>query len=100
MADNRLWLVNRRTGIAIMLGKSLGWGWYDPPTKERFMAFFDCLEKHAPDSIDDFVLAIENAKRTPSATDNWEYGWEDGDMVDGFRKIHLLEETDEKMVKK
>lgn len=83
MANNRLWLVHRPSGAAVMLGKRLADGWYNPPSVEAMNTFFEAaaMEGHQ----DDFVLAIEDAAGAPRCSEDWAYvpdnegsGWHPG----------------------
>ena len=56
MANNRMYLIHRPTGTAIMLGKRMGWGWYQPPTGEQMERFFEASEEQRQD---DFYIGME-----------------------------------------
>ena len=43
MANNRLYLVNTRTGEKRLLAKSLGDGWYDPGQPDNSVPLFEWL---------------------------------------------------------
>lgn len=47
MANNRMYLVHRPTGLAVVIGKNLSddMGWYGPQTQEKMQLFFDEVEK-------------------------------------------------------
>ncbi len=80
MADNRLWLIHRPTGSAVMLGKRFGSEvYYKPPSAEEMHAFF--LAAAEQPNEDDFVLAIEDASGAPSCTDKWKYQRVEGDKL-------------------
>lgn len=55
----------------------MGWGWYDPATKESIKELFEWIENHESNQ-DDFVLAIEDGEDAPSCCTNWKYGEKDG----------------------
>jgi hypothetical protein len=57
MADNRLYLVHKHSGKAIMLGKRLTGGYYKPPSEDRLQAFYDGLETEM--YPDDFMVVTE-----------------------------------------
>lgn len=69
MADNRMWLLHRPSGKAVMLGKRFGPEWYTKHDhlSEMLTALFDQTEG------DDFCLAMEDCEDAPEAFDNWEY---------------------------
>lgn len=79
MANNRMFLVYRPTGDAVMLGKRMGWGWYDVPNdiSERIVQLFALAEKAALQnenfSQDDFAVAMEHAARQPYVLSDWHY---------------------------
>lgn len=63
MANNRMWLIHRPSGKAIILGKRMAVGWYTNGrvTSELLDAFFDSLEGDQ----DDFVLGMEDISGAP-----------------------------------
>lgn len=70
MANNRMYLVHRPSGKSIMLGKRMGAGWYQAPTRERMEEFFDGAEAHWhasgwDASQDDFMLVMEDNEGAP-----------------------------------
>lgn len=82
MANNRLFLMHKPTGLALYLGKRMGHEWYsnhDLP-KETLNAFFDRCDIDP----DDFAVAMEDATAAPSATDAWEYT-DEGGVIRGLR---------------
>jgi len=87
MANNRIWLVHRETGLAIMLGKHMGIGWYRAPKRKRLQKYYDYLDE-ITDNPEDLILVIEDATYAPCLTDKWKYG----DKVNGFHTIILLDE--------
>jgi len=56
MANNRMYLIHKPTGTAVMLGKRMGWGWYTPPTEDQMTRFFEASEEA---NQDDFYLGME-----------------------------------------
>lgn len=74
MANNRLWLVHRPSGLSVFLGKRMASGWYGAPPDlgEKLNSLFTAAED-AEGSQDDFVLAIEDADHAPGCTDQWVY---------------------------
>ena len=88
MANNRMWLLHKPTGLAVMLGKRMAIGWYthnDPDMNK----FFDAVG--AADSEiqqDHFCLAMEDCREAPSCFNDWRYG---PDPADGqVRKLEVL----------
>lgn len=71
MANNRMFLVHRPSGLTVCLGKRMGSGWYKPPTEEKMQAFYDAAEQHWVDtpgtgsSLDDFMLVLEDSTDAP-----------------------------------
>ncbi len=64
MANNRMWLVYKPTGRAVLIGKRMGFGWYTQGMDaEKFNAFFDECEDVADYSRgidqDDFIMVQE-----------------------------------------
>ncbi|MGR9384930.1 hypothetical protein [Rhizobium leguminosarum] len=74
MANNRLILVHRPTGLRIHLGKRMAQGWYGAPEKAAFDAWFAKVEEAGDyEGQDDFVLFIEDASHAPMASDKFIY---------------------------
>jgi hypothetical protein len=81
MANNRLFLVYRPTGAAVLLGKRMGWGWYTKPgINEAIATLFYHIERiDIPDerriypAQDDFVLCIEDGEGAPKCESAWQY---------------------------
>lgn len=78
MANNRMFLVYRPTGDAVMLGSRLGFGWEGTPEdlSERIVALFEKSAKSAEAggfSQDDFAIAMECGKNHPHVIDKWQY---------------------------
>lgn len=97
MANNRMFLVHRPTGKAVMLGKRMASGWYRPgfngqpdPLAKRMERLFELAEDHwensQDDNLDDFVLVMEDAEGPTGAITEWTY---DGVQVDGIFSIKL-----------
>ena len=65
MANNRMFLVHRPSGMAVFLAKRMGYGWYSVPEtiQDRLHTLFKMVEDHGCTSAvnqDDFCLAMEN----------------------------------------
>lgn len=71
MANNRMFLVHRPTGLRVYLGKRFGWGWKNVPNDlgEQLQKLFDYLRENPHGSQDDFLLAMEDVKEAPGAFD-------------------------------
>ena len=83
-----MFLVHRPTGLAIYLGKRMGWGWYGAPedTGSELNRFYEYLERECGDGQDNFVLVNElDGVR-------WKYTDE---KVNGFRKLRMPEEGED-----
>jgi len=78
MANNRMWLVHRPTGIAVMLGKRMGSYWYNAPEKDQLERFFEVTGVNVDQ--DDLMLAMEDCTHS-LCFDNWVYT---DQRVEGF----------------
>ena len=79
MANNRLLLVYRPTGRAVVLGKRIGSGWYlhsNLNLADRLKELFDGAESSWEDGSlqDDFELVIEDSEQAPKLSEDWKYG--------------------------
>lgn len=80
MANNRMWLVHRPTGLAAYLGKRMGWGWYMRDSEraamgENIETLYEVLEEMGyGGEQDNFVLAMEDCSGAPGAFEDWQYG--------------------------
>lgn len=76
MANNRLILLHRPTGYAVIIATRTGDGWSHSDTiYSRLDTFFQTLDR-MPDSIlnqDRFALIIEDAEHAPGLSDDWHY---------------------------
>ena len=72
MANNRMFLVHRPSGLAVFLGKRMGHGWYTTDRCASVQILFDAVENE--DGRDDFALAIEDATGATLALGEWQYG--------------------------
>jgi len=80
MADNRMFLVHRPSGIGISLGKKYGLSWFRPPDPERMEEFYEVLKRLG--GVDDLILLTET-----DGTD-WRYT---GEKQHGFHVFNLPE---------
>lgn len=97
MANNRLFLVHRPTGLAVFLGKRMLRGWYAIREDNPLNDFFDRIdalygaapsnwrEPHNPDNLakamlgqDDFLLVLEDNTHAPHIA---ELTWYEGDSA-------------------
>lgn len=75
-----MFLVHRPTGLAVGLGKRMGWGWYRGNEGEDLGALvsrlYDVLEReHSYEwKQDDFAIALEDASGASLALKDWRYG--------------------------
>ena len=66
MANNRMYLVHKPSGLKFYLGKRMGWGWYCKPEEDltgKLQKFFDeCIENNGDEinSQDDFAIGMED----------------------------------------
>ena len=88
MANNRMYLVHIPTGLAVMIGKRLGWGWYMHPESQsdlgnRIALLYEVLEKEYSyeGNQDDFTIALEDADEASFALGNLVYGPERKDKL-------------------
>jgi hypothetical protein len=87
MANNRMYLLHRPSGMAVPLGKRMGLGWYESAAAFQIMKLFDWVEdKAAPNEQDDFVIVMEDATHCFVKTEVV-----GGDPVDGLLKLELRE---------
>lgn len=87
MANNRMFLMHRPTGLAAPIAKRMGLGWYarDPaaigPAIMRLFDVLDSVHNYA-DAQDDFCLAMEDAGDATLADGEWVYSeWRDDGLV-------------------
>ena len=78
MANNRLLLVYRPTGRAVVLGKRMGSGWYlhsNLNLIKNLKKFFDEAEASWEGGLgqDDFELVIEDSDQSPALSSDWKY---------------------------
>ena len=92
MANNRMFLVHRPTGNAVLLGKRLDpkRGWYGTPG--GLGVSVETLFKKAIESgegVDDFAVALESGENQPHAIHDWSYTKAtDGN---GVRKLEIAD---------
>jgi hypothetical protein len=84
MANNRMWLIHRPSQLGTLLGKRMGWGWYQAPNQKRMEKFFAYLSSHYDDQ-DDFILAMEDCEDSSCFSD-WQYIEE---KENGFMKFKI-----------
>lgn len=59
MANNRMYLTHRPSGLSVYLGKRMGWEWYNAPDDlaEKVRRLFECAPLE--DGHDDFCISLE-----------------------------------------
>ena len=86
MANNRMFLIHKPSKLGIMLGKRMGWGWYNAPGTSEVERFYNYLENNPEGSQDDFILAMEDCSES-SCFNDWRYTDE---KVGGFRVFEYI----------
>jgi hypothetical protein len=74
MANNRMLLIHRPTGLAVVIGKHMGWRWYDPPSRDTLTLLYDEVEKRTKTLADmeDFCIGMESCNaNTPFVRTDW-----------------------------
>jgi len=63
MANNRMLLIHRPTGLAVVLGKNMC-GWYCPPKPETLELLYDEVERRTEgmEDMEDFCLGMESCE--------------------------------------
>jgi len=101
MANNRMMLMHRPTGLAVFLGKNSGWSWCGTPDdiEEKLAQLFERVERECEngDQMDDFCLAMESCHApNPIVNLEWDgYYEEDGGFLrlyrnDSERKAEII----------
>lgn len=74
MANNRMLLIHRPTGLAVVIAKHMGWGWCCPPEPETMKLLYDEVENRTATMADmeDFCLGMESCHAdTPFVRTDW-----------------------------
>ena len=75
MANNRMFLMHRPSGLAVYLGKRMAWGWYGTPENiaENIKNLFDVSidETCKPSDQDDFCIAMEDSSELMHVDADW-----------------------------
>ncbi len=82
MANNRMLLIHRPTGLAVVIGKHMAWNWYRPPEKETLELLYNEVEKRTKSIADmeDFCLGMEDCHaETPFVLTDWHGYYRDKD---------------------
>ena len=76
MANNRMFLVHRPTGLAVFLGKRMGHEWYTTDKFTSVQKLFDAVKNEHDyyNKQDDFAVALEDARGATLALGEWQYG--------------------------
>ena len=72
MANNRMLLVHRPTGIALLIAKRY-FEWYPVAESADLDTFFDTVFKSENPLSDDFGLYLEDARDAPLCSDDFAY---------------------------
>ena len=70
MANNRMYLIHRPSGLGVSLGKRMVGPWYNAPDKNEMEMFYHHIFFNCDGSNDDFVLAVEDG-RNSGCPDDW-----------------------------
>ena len=74
MANNRMLLIHRPTGLAIVLAKHMGGGWYKAPEQDALEELYGRVAKETSTEADmeDFCLGMESCDAdTPYVKTDW-----------------------------
>ena len=74
MANNRMLLIHQPTGLAVVIAKHMGCGWYDPPPPDTLQLLYDEVERRTKTLADmeDFCLGMESCEaETPFVRTDW-----------------------------
>lgn len=75
MANNRMFLVHRPTGLNVGLGKRMNSAWYTGRDTGDIDRLHDAVDAALPIQLkwlrDDYVLAVEEGDGAPGCTDRW-----------------------------
>ena len=86
MANNRMFLIHKPSGVGIGLAKSFDTGWRGVPEQKEFQRFFDYIYGNCEwEERDDFMLAMEDGLQ------GWDYT-KGRETVNGFMKFIIKEE--------
>jgi len=91
VANNRMWLIHKPSGIGVMIGKRLAIGWHHAPKKDKLQSFYSYICDYYPESQDDFVLAMEDCTGSTCYND-WKYS-SDPIIEGGFRRFEMGEDV-------
>jgi hypothetical protein len=79
MANNRMFLLHKPTGKAVMLAKRFDEGWYVKDfelTHTLALLFSDAF--NSGEGLDDWALAMEDCQMAPTAFSDWQYTKDNG----------------------
>ena len=94
MANNRMFLIHRPTGIGVLLGKRMSRGWYFAPDSNRLNEFYEHLSSDlVEEKQDDFILAMEDCSDSGCFND-WRYT---GEKSGGYFLFEITTRGGEKM---
>lgn len=72
MANNRMYLTHRPSGLSVYLGKRMGWEWYNTPDDlaDQVRRLFECAPLE--DGHDDFCISLEAPGDSTLTHCDWE----------------------------
>ena len=85
MADNRMFLVHRESGLGVMLGKRLMIPWSANISNDELNRFYNYIANNY-DKWDDFMLIMEDCSMS-GCFDDWRYTDE---FENGFRRFEIM----------
>ena len=71
MANNRMWLLHKKSKLGVKLGKRMSDGYYNPPSKDLLDELFNYVSDNFPDAQDDFILLFETDDKKWSYTSKY-----------------------------
>ncbi len=96
MANNRMLLIHRPTGLAVIIAKHMGWEWSGTPDPERLELLFKTVAERTPRQadIEDFCLGMESCDAdTPFVNTDW-YGYaydrEEPTLLQVYRQANII----------
>lgn len=63
MANNRLLLIHKPSGLSVILGSSMGYEWGSPGDIGGFFSVLSGEDSFVPENADDFIVLGENEGR-------------------------------------
>ena len=91
MADNRMHLIHRPTGVGVMIGKRTGHGWSGGADQEEMARFYNYVAESEEGGQDDFAMIMEDGSESVT---NWEYA---GRTREGFKLFRIVDSESEEV---